>query len=33
MDEICKRKVILVTDGDMVARKAVEKAAENIGGR
>lgn len=28
-----KRKVILVTDGDDVARKAVEKAAENIGAR
>ncbi|MCX7843678.1 MAG: stage V sporulation protein AE [Clostridia bacterium] len=28
-----KRKVILVTDGDKVARKAVEIAAANIGGR
>ncbi|MTI49177.1 stage V sporulation protein AE [Sporosalibacterium faouarense] len=28
-----KRKVILVTDGDTVARKAVEKAAKNIEGR
>lgn len=28
-----KRNVILVTDGDDVARKAVEKAASNIGGR
>lgn len=28
-----KRKVILVTDGDMVAKKAVEVAAANIGGR
>jgi stage V sporulation protein AE len=28
-----KRKVILVTDGDMAAKAAVEKAAENIGGR
>ena len=28
-----KRKVILVTDGDRVARKAVEVAAANIGGR
>jgi stage V sporulation protein AE len=28
-----KRKVILVTDGDMVAKKAVEIAAANIGGR
>lgn len=28
-----KRKVILVTDGDMVAKRAVEIAAGNIGGR
>ncbi|MFZ5988658.1 MAG: stage V sporulation protein AE [Bacillota bacterium] len=28
-----KRKVILVTDGDMVAKGAVEIAASNIGGR
>lgn len=28
-----KRNVILVTDGDDIARKAVEKAAANIGGR
>lgn len=28
-----KRKVIIVTDGDMVAREAVEKATANIGGR
>jgi len=28
-----KRKVILVTDGDRVARRAVELAAHNIGGR
>ncbi len=28
-----KRKVILVTDGDRIARRAVEKAAGNIGGR
>lgn len=28
-----KRKVILVTDGDMAAKAAVEKAAANIGGR
>lgn len=28
-----KRKVILVTDGDRVAKEAVEKAAANIGGR
>lgn len=28
-----KRKVILVTDGDSVARKAVETATANIGGR
>jgi stage V sporulation protein AE len=27
------KKVILVTDGDMCARKAVEAAAQNIGGR
>ena len=28
-----KRKVILVTDGDTIAKEAVEKAAANIGGR
>ncbi|MFA5524610.1 MAG: stage V sporulation protein AE [Tissierellales bacterium] len=28
-----KRKLILVTDGDEVARKAVERATMNIGGR
>ncbi len=28
-----KRKIIIVTDGDKVARKAVEIAAKNIGGR
>lgn len=28
-----KRKVILVTDGDDIAKKAVEKAAQNICGR
>lgn len=28
-----KRQVILVTDGDDIARKAVEKAASNIGAR
>lgn len=28
-----KRKIILVTDGDDIAKKAVEKAAINIGGR
>lgn len=28
-----KRKVILVTDGDMAAKRAVEIAASNIGGR
>lgn len=28
-----KRKVILVTDGDMVAKEAVETATTNIGGR
>jgi len=28
-----KRKVILVTDGDKMAQKAIEKAANNIGGR
>jgi stage V sporulation protein AE len=28
-----KRKVILVTDGDDIARKAVEAAVRNIGGR
>lgn len=35
MDEqiVQKRKVIIVTDGDRVARKAVEKAAANVGAR
>ena len=35
MDEqvIQKRKVIFVTDGDRVARKAVEQAAANVGAR
>lgn len=28
-----KRRVILVTDGDKIARKAVEKAAANVGAR
>ncbi|MHB1418589.1 MAG: stage V sporulation protein AE [Bacillota bacterium] len=28
-----KRKVVLITDGDSVARKAVEKVARNVGGR
>ncbi|MHB1126836.1 MAG: stage V sporulation protein AE [Bacillota bacterium] len=28
-----KRKVVLITDGDRVARKAVEKVARNVGGR
>lgn len=28
-----KRKIILVTDGDTLAKKAVERAAVNIGGR
>lgn len=28
-----KRKVILVTDGDMCAKKAIEAAVKNIGGR
>lgn len=28
-----KRKVILVTDGDTMAKKAVEVAAQNVGGR
>ena len=28
-----KRKVILVTDGDMVAKAAIERAATNVGGR
>ncbi|NLK86330.1 MAG: stage V sporulation protein AE [Clostridiaceae bacterium] len=28
-----KRKVIIVTDGDMAAKEAVEKAASNIGAR
>jgi stage V sporulation protein AE len=30
---IQKRKVILITDGDRVARKAIEKAAANVGAR
>lgn len=29
----CKRKVILVTDGDRIAKNAVEVAAKNIGAR
>ncbi len=29
----CKRKVILVTDGDRIAKRAVEVAAKNIGAR
>ena len=28
-----KRKVIIVTDGDDIARKAVEAANRNVGGR
>lgn len=28
-----KRRVIIVTDGDDIARKAVEEAAHNVGGR
>ncbi len=28
-----RRKIIIVTDGDRIAQKAVEKAASNIGGR
>jgi stage V sporulation protein AE len=31
--DVQKRKVILVTDGDRIARKAVEKAAANVGAR
>ncbi len=30
---MAKRKVIVVTDGDMAAKAAVEKATSNIGGR
>ncbi|KPU45341.1 hypothetical protein OXPF_10360 [Oxobacter pfennigii] len=30
---MAKRKVIIVTDGDNIAREAVEEAAKNIGGR
>lgn len=30
---MAKRRVIVVTDGDRVAQKAVEKVAQNIGGR
>jgi stage V sporulation protein AE len=30
---MAKRKVIVVTDGDRVAQKVVEKVAQNIGGR
>lgn len=33
MDNIEKRKVILVTDGDVCAQEALEVAAANIGGR
>ncbi len=32
-DGIQKRKVIVVTDGDLMAKKAVETAAKRIGGR
>jgi stage V sporulation protein AE len=30
---MAKRKIIVVTDGDRVAQKVVEKVAQNIGGR
>jgi stage V sporulation protein AE len=30
---LCKRKIILVTDGDRIAKSAVEVAARNIGAR
>lgn len=30
---VCRRKVILVTDGDRIAKSAVEVAARNIGAR
>lgn len=33
LTETTKRKIILVTDGDMVAKKAVETASKNIGAR
>ncbi|MFZ5352468.1 MAG: stage V sporulation protein AE [Bacillota bacterium] len=33
MENSSKRKIILVTDGDRVARKAVETASSNIGAR
>ncbi|MFZ5644112.1 MAG: stage V sporulation protein AE [Bacillota bacterium] len=33
MIDIAKRKIIIVTDGDTVARKAVETASHNIGAR
>src|SRR6056297_1712330 len=33
MDNTNKRKIILVTDGDRCARKTLEKAVLNIGGR
>lgn len=32
-EEQKKRKVILVTDGDQIAQKAIERAAKNIGAR
>ncbi|MBO8127270.1 MAG: stage V sporulation protein AE [Firmicutes bacterium] len=30
---MAKKRVIIVTDGDRIARKAVETAAQNVGGR
>lgn len=33
MNNIEKRKIILVTDGDICAKETLEKAASNIGGR
>jgi stage V sporulation protein AE len=30
---MAKRKVIIITDGDRVARKVVERVAKNVGGR
>ncbi len=33
MEKAMKKKIILITDGDQVARRAVEKVAEKVGGR
>jgi stage V sporulation protein AE len=32
-DKMAKRKIVVITDGDRVAKKVVEKVAKNVGGR